>query len=184
MRVGAAHRITIDAFGWDPFAAAAFDGIVDAQHDRTGGYKALDQQLQQKATRCTPAPASTIQHAMIVDETALPAQSYDAQATRDGPLARSQQRTDEKHLGMPPDTTGKQRGKGVQKSDKQRRQRQQAGPLPRSSSHYRSFTKWPKSSLVNRFVPTGPIVLGMDDTIERRRGKRIQAKGISREAAL
>ncbi|MBV9479153.1 MAG: transposase [Acidobacteria bacterium] len=35
--------------------------------------------------------------------------------------------------------------------------------------------------LINRFVPTGPIVLGLDDTIERRRGKRIQAKGIYRD---
>jgi DDE superfamily endonuclease len=35
--------------------------------------------------------------------------------------------------------------------------------------------------LVNRFVPTGPIVLGVDDTIERRRGQRIQAKGIYRD---
>ncbi|MBV9039145.1 MAG: transposase [Acidobacteriaceae bacterium] len=35
--------------------------------------------------------------------------------------------------------------------------------------------------LVKRFVPTGPIVLGIDDTIERRRGKRIQAKGIYRD---
>jgi hypothetical protein len=78
MRVGAAHRITIDAFGWDPFAAAAFDGIVDAQHDRTRGHKALDQQLQQKVTGDASTPASTIQHAMIVDETALRAQSYDS----------------------------------------------------------------------------------------------------------
>src|SRR4051812_30595844 len=35
--------------------------------------------------------------------------------------------------------------------------------------------------LVQRLVPTGPIVLGIDDTIERRRGKRIQAKGIYRD---
>jgi hypothetical protein len=35
--------------------------------------------------------------------------------------------------------------------------------------------------LVNRFVSTGPIVLGIDDTIERRRGKAIQAKGIYRD---
>jgi DDE superfamily endonuclease len=35
--------------------------------------------------------------------------------------------------------------------------------------------------LVNRFVPTGPLVLGIDDTIERRRGKHIQAKGIYRD---
>ena len=35
--------------------------------------------------------------------------------------------------------------------------------------------------LVQRFVPEGPSVLGVDDTIERRRGKQIQAKGIYRD---
>ena len=35
--------------------------------------------------------------------------------------------------------------------------------------------------LVTRFASAGPMVLGMDDTIERRRGKRIQAKGIYRD---
>ena len=35
--------------------------------------------------------------------------------------------------------------------------------------------------LINRFVSTDPIVLGVDDTIERRRGKRISAKGIYRD---
>ena len=31
------------------------------------------------------------------------------------------------------------------------------------------------------FVPDGPVVLGLDDTIERRRGARIAAKGIYRD---
>lgn len=35
--------------------------------------------------------------------------------------------------------------------------------------------------LTSRFASTGPIVLGVDDTIERRRGKRISAKGIYRD---
>lgn len=35
--------------------------------------------------------------------------------------------------------------------------------------------------LINTFVPTGPVVLGIDDTIERRRGARIKAKGIYRD---
>ena len=35
--------------------------------------------------------------------------------------------------------------------------------------------------LISIFVSTGPIVLGVDDTIERRRGKRISAKGIYRD---
>jgi hypothetical protein len=35
--------------------------------------------------------------------------------------------------------------------------------------------------LVRTFVPSGPIVLGLDDTIERRRGKRISTLGIDRD---
>src|SRR5690349_18945577 len=35
--------------------------------------------------------------------------------------------------------------------------------------------------LINAFAPTGPVVLGIDDTIERRRGKRIAARGIYRD---
>ncbi len=35
--------------------------------------------------------------------------------------------------------------------------------------------------LVKTFVPTGPIVCGIDDTIERRRGAKIKAKGIYRD---
>src|ERR687885_2469791 len=35
--------------------------------------------------------------------------------------------------------------------------------------------------LLEAFVPKGPVLLGLDDSIERRRGKRIGAKGIYRD---
>jgi DDE superfamily endonuclease len=35
--------------------------------------------------------------------------------------------------------------------------------------------------LVRSFAPCGPVVLGLDDTVERRRGKRIRALGIYRD---
>ena len=35
--------------------------------------------------------------------------------------------------------------------------------------------------LIEAFAPAGPVVLGLDDTIERRRGRRIAAKGIYRD---
>ena len=35
--------------------------------------------------------------------------------------------------------------------------------------------------LVERLVPDGPAVIGMDDTIERRWGRRIAARGIYRD---
>jgi len=38
------------------------------------------------------------------------------------------------------------------------------------------------SVLVNAFAVTGPLVLGLDDTLERRRGAKIKAKGIYRDA--
>jgi hypothetical protein len=34
--------------------------------------------------------------------------------------------------------------------------------------------------LVETFVPNGPLVVGIDETLERRRGKKIRAKGIYR----
>ena len=36
-------------------------------------------------------------------------------------------------------------------------------------------------SLVNSLVPTGPVVMGLDDTIERRWGAKINARGIYRD---
>jgi hypothetical protein len=35
--------------------------------------------------------------------------------------------------------------------------------------------------VVATFVPAGPVVLGIDDTLERRRGAKIKARGISRD---
>jgi len=35
--------------------------------------------------------------------------------------------------------------------------------------------------LVKTFVPTGPIICGLDDTVKRRRGGKIKAKGIYRD---
>jgi hypothetical protein len=35
--------------------------------------------------------------------------------------------------------------------------------------------------LLAAFVPSGPLVLGLDDTIERRKGRKIRAKGIYRD---
>src|SRR5437667_8687285 len=35
--------------------------------------------------------------------------------------------------------------------------------------------------VVRTFVPAGPVVIGIDDTLERRRGEKIKAKGIYRD---
>ena len=35
--------------------------------------------------------------------------------------------------------------------------------------------------LVEAFVPNGPLVVGLDETLERRQGKKIRAKGVYRD---
>jgi len=37
------------------------------------------------------------------------------------------------------------------------------------------------TSLIGAFMPTGPVVIGLDDTLERRWGARITARGIYRD---
>jgi DDE superfamily endonuclease len=53
--------------------------------------------------------------------------------------------------------------------------------LSRARWRGREASRFLLNLLIKRWVPEGPIVLGVDDTIERRRGKRIQAKGIYRD---
>lgn len=54
--------------------------------------------------------------------------------------------------------------------------------LSRAVWNSRTASRLLLGMLIEVFVPAGPVVLGIDDTIERRRGKRIAAKGIYRDA--
>jgi hypothetical protein len=53
--------------------------------------------------------------------------------------------------------------------------------LNRAAWSPRAASRLLLGSLIAAFAPSGPVVLGIDDTIERRRGKRIAAKGIYRD---
>jgi hypothetical protein len=65
------------------------------------------------------------------------------------------------------------------------------GVEPRFTSYHRVLNRNRWSSrrmarcllhlLVNAFVPTGPIIIGLDDTLERRWGAKIKARGIYRD---
>ena len=78
MSIGGAHRIAINALGFDALAAAALDGVIQAEDDRTGWGEGVDQQAQQQPGRLASAPASPAEHAMVVDEVALAAEASDA----------------------------------------------------------------------------------------------------------
>jgi hypothetical protein len=53
--------------------------------------------------------------------------------------------------------------------------------LNRASWDARAAARLLLGLLIAVFAPSGPVLLGIDDTIERRRGKRIAAKGIYRD---
>ena len=53
--------------------------------------------------------------------------------------------------------------------------------LSRAAWSSRAASRLLLEQLIETFAPSGPVVLGIDDTIERRRGKRIAAKGILRD---
>src|SRR4051795_742881 len=53
--------------------------------------------------------------------------------------------------------------------------------LNRNGWSRRELARRPLCLLVRRLVPEGPIIVGLDDTLERRRGAKIKAKGIYRD---
>jgi len=53
--------------------------------------------------------------------------------------------------------------------------------LNRAAWYPRAASRLLLGLLLDAFVPAGPVVLGIDDTTERRRGKHIAAKGIYRD---
>ena len=53
--------------------------------------------------------------------------------------------------------------------------------LSRASWSSREASRLLLGLLVEAFVPDGPLVVGVDETLERRQGKKIAAKGIYRD---
>jgi hypothetical protein len=53
--------------------------------------------------------------------------------------------------------------------------------LNRARWSSRAISQQLSQILMDIFVPQGPIILGLDDTLERRRGKKLAAKGIYRD---
>jgi hypothetical protein len=102
MAVAGAHGVAVDALGRDALAAAALERVVEAQDDHSCRHERGDQQSQQQ-TRCSPGtPDSAVEHAVIVDEAAPPAQPRDAQQACHSALAGCQDGANQQHFSMSP----------------------------------------------------------------------------------
>jgi hypothetical protein len=53
--------------------------------------------------------------------------------------------------------------------------------LSRARWNSRAIARTLLTTILDRFLPTGPVVIGIDDTIERRWGRKIAARGIYRD---
>jgi hypothetical protein len=53
--------------------------------------------------------------------------------------------------------------------------------LSRARCSSRGIARMLLTMILDRFLPTGPVVIGIDDTIERRWGRKIAARGIYRD---
>jgi hypothetical protein len=96
------NRVAVSALGGDALATAAFDRVVDPEHDRAARGKGGDQQAEQQAGRQTGLPDGAVEDAMVVGEPPLPAEAGDPQQAGHGALAGGEHGADQQHLGMPP----------------------------------------------------------------------------------
>ena len=53
--------------------------------------------------------------------------------------------------------------------------------LSRARRNSRAIARTLLTTILDRFLPGGPVVIGIDDTIERRWGRKIAARGIYRD---
>jgi hypothetical protein len=102
MAVAGPHRITVDALGGDPLAAAALNRVIETQHHRPGRGEDADQQAQQQAGGVAGGPGGAVEHPMVIGETSLPHQAGDAQEARHRALPGSQDGADQQRFGMAP----------------------------------------------------------------------------------
>ena len=115
LRPAGAHRIAVDAQGFDFGAATSLQGFVDAEDQRTIALvQMLEQQHEQDASRLTGRPHRPIEHLVVASVVAVVAESHDAQRRSHGALARGQYRADQQDLGFQPGRAAKQRGEGME----------------------------------------------------------------------
>ncbi len=107
--VRGADRVAVDPLGGDALAAAALDGVVDAQHHRAVWRKSGNQQVQQQPGCQARVPRRPVQNSMVVHEAPLVHQPANAQQAGDRARAGRQDGADQQHLGTAPTPLAEQR---------------------------------------------------------------------------
>jgi hypothetical protein len=114
------HRGVVDGPGLELAAAAAFEHLIQAEHDGPLGHEGLHQQAQEHPGGLPGRPARPVEHAVVGLETGLLGQAQGAQRGGKGMIGGGRQYAAEQGLRAEPTGLSKQGGK-----------RRQYGALPR-----------------------------------------------------
>jgi hypothetical protein len=107
-----ARRVAVNRTGGELAAAPAFEGLVQADDDRTRRHKGLHQELEQHARSRPRRPARPIEQSMVVLEPGLVAEPERTQRGDHRVVGRGQEDAAEQGLRTAPAGTSKQRGEG------------------------------------------------------------------------
>jgi hypothetical protein len=109
VRARGAHRITVNATGFNLLATASLNGVVESHHEYPIRREDGNQQREQDATGRQRRPSGAAQDAMIVLEVLIRTQTADTQGSGDGALTRRENGTDNEYLHTLEHGLGEQR---------------------------------------------------------------------------
>jgi hypothetical protein len=131
MRMRGPHGITVDTFGGDLFAAAAFDSVIKAKDDDTTGDEHCHEEPEEQPTRGERRPDGTIEDTMIRLKVGRCAASHNPENRRDRPLSWSKDGAGHEDFHVLPNGSRKDRGKDPNSTAKGDRQGEHDHPLDR-----------------------------------------------------
>src|SRR5579871_950049 len=109
------HRVPIDAFGYNLGTTAAFNRLVDADHNGgICGHKDLDQHLQEQAGERSRRPLRSVEYTVVILKLLLVVQTHHAQHRRHRSFSRCQNGSNQQYFGPFPDPFAKRSFKVVQ----------------------------------------------------------------------
>jgi hypothetical protein len=102
MCVGGPYGIAVDAFGGNPIAAAAFDGIIQAQDDDPAGNEHGHEEPEEQPTGGERRPDGAMQDTMICLKVGGCTASHNPENRCHGPRTRSKDGAGEEDFHMLP----------------------------------------------------------------------------------
>src|SRR5215212_4782723 len=114
--VGGTDRVAVNALCGDPLTPASLQHLLDANYQGTPfGHERLNQRSQQHSADLKTRPASTAEDSVVTVEALVLVQAHRPQRRADRSPTRSEDRADQKQLGVLEDSLREQWREGGQR---------------------------------------------------------------------